>query len=159
MIIVSDSGPIISFARAGHLGILKEVLREIIVPAGVYDDIVIRGANKPGAIEVRRATWIKKEEIRSRVKADRLPSSLGLGEREAIVLAQELGAALLIDDRKARREAGKAGVVCFGSLRVLKEAKDRKLIEEVKPIGDALRQAGLRVKDTLYQRFLHELGE
>jgi len=37
----------------------------------------------------------------------------------------------------------------------LKEAKERRLIEEIKPIGDRLRATGLRVKDSLYQRFLH----
>ena len=159
MIIVSNSGPIISFSRAVYLGLLELTLHEITIPVGVYDEIVIGGANKPGATEVKRAAWIKRGEIKNRIALDRLPSSLGLGEREAIVLAQELNAALLIDDHRARMEAEKMGLVCFGSLRVLKEAKEGKLIEAIKPIVDELRQSGLRIKDTLYRRFLRELGE
>ncbi len=159
MIIVSNSGPTISFARAGHLGLLERLLQQIRIPEGVYEDIVVRGAGKPGAAEVKGAGWIKKEEVRNRTEVEQLPTGLGLGEREAIILAQELKAALLIDDRQARKAAEERGVVCFGSLRVLKEAKERGLIEEIKPIGDRLRATGLRIKDSLYQRFLQEAGE
>jgi predicted nucleic acid-binding protein len=53
-----------------------------------------------------------------------LPRKLHLGEREAIVLAQELGSALLVDDREARKEARRLGIAHFGSLRILKEAKE-----------------------------------
>ena len=159
MIIVSNSGPIISFARAAHLELLKQLFTEISIPEGVYEDIVVRGAGKPGAVEVKSAGWIKKEKVRNPVKVDQLPAGLGLGEREAIILAQDLKAALLIDDRKARKVAEESGVVCFGSLRVLKEAKERKLIEEIRPIGDRLRAGGIRIKDSLYRRFLQESGE
>ena len=88
-----------------------------------------------------------------------MPTALGLGEREAIILAQELKAVLLIDDRRDRRTAEQMGAICFGSLRVLKEAKEMGLIEEVRPIGDKLRATGLRIADSLYGRFLQEVGE
>ena len=159
MIIVSDSGPIISFAKAGHLKLLKRLFQEITIPEGVYDDIVVRGADKPGATEVKSWRWIRKEKVKSQVEVDQLPAGLGLGEREAIILAQELKAALLIDDRRARRTAEQMGIACFGSLRVLKEAKERKLIEEIRPIGDKLKATGLRIADSLYERFLQEVGE
>ena len=159
MIIVSDSGPIISFARAGHLELMKRLFQEIRIPEGVYEDIVVRGVGKSGAVEVKRAGWIKKEGVRNRIEVNQLPTGLGLGEREAIILAQELKAALLIDDRKARKVAEERGVVCFGSLRVLKEAKERRLVAGIRSIGDELRLTGLRIKDSLYQRFLQEAGE
>jgi predicted nucleic acid-binding protein len=165
MIIVSNSGPIISFARAGQLGLLKRLFQQIRIPEGVYEDIVVRGAVKPGAADVKSAGWIKKKEVKNRTEVEQLPTGLGLGEREAIILAQELKAALLIDDRQARKTAEERGVVCFApdsnnqGLRVLKEAKERRLIEEIRPIGDELRATGLRIKDSLYQRFLQEAGE
>lgn len=56
-------------------------------------------------------------------------------------------------------KAEKRGIVCFGSLKVLKDAKDKGLIEKIKPIGDELRRTGLRIKDSLYQKFLQEIGE
>ena len=159
MIVVSNSGPIISFARASSLDISRQVLKEIIIPSAVYEDIVLQGGIKPGAIEIKNATWVKRETIRNISQVNQLPPSLGLGEREAIILAEELKAFLLIDDRSARKEAEKRVIVCFGSIRVLKEAKEKMLIEKIRPIGDELRRTGLRIKHSLYQKFLQEIGE
>jgi predicted nucleic acid-binding protein len=47
MIIVSDSGPIISFARAGHLDLLKQVTTELIIPDAVFEEIVVSSDDKP----------------------------------------------------------------------------------------------------------------
>ena len=43
MIVVSNSGPIISFARASSLELIKQVLQEIKIPAAVYEVIVLHG--------------------------------------------------------------------------------------------------------------------
>jgi len=159
MIIVSDSGPIISFARAGYLKLLGQLFQEIIIPEAVYEEIAIIGIGRAGAKEVISGEWIKTKRTKNRLKVKQLPAMLGLGEREAIILAQELNATLLIDDRKAREVAEENGINCFGSLRVLKEAKDRKLIDAIKPVGDELIVTGLRIDSSLYQRFLQEVGE
>jgi len=159
MIIVSDSGPIISFARAGHLKLLRQLFQEIVIPEAVYKEIAVIGSGRAGAKEVIDEGWIRTRKIKNRLKIKQLPATLGLGEREAIVLAQELDGILLIDDRKARELAEENGVSCFGSLRVLKEAKDKKLIESIKHIGDELREKGLRIDNSLYQRFLQEMEE
>lgn len=158
MIVVSNSGPIISFARAGCLDLLRQTFQEIIIPEAVYHDIVIQGRNRPGAKEVDQADWIKREAVKNKEQADQLPFRLGLGEREAIVLAQQLKALLLIDDRQARKEAEKRGLTCLGSLRVLKEAKGRGFITNLEQIGDRLIRAGLRVKNSIYQKFLQTAG-
>lgn len=47
MIVVSNSGPIISFARANSLDLLREVLQEITIPEAVYEDIVMQVGKKP----------------------------------------------------------------------------------------------------------------
>ena len=54
---------------------------------------------------------------------------LGAGEREAIMLAEELGADwLIIDDRHGRQEAARQHLPVIGTLRVLDEAAERGLI-------------------------------
>ena len=159
MIMVSDSGPIISFARAVYLKLLRQLFQEIIIPEAVYEEIAIIGIGRAGAKEVISGEWIKTKRTKNRLKVKQLPAMLGLGEREAMILAQELNATLLIDDRKAREVAEENGINCFGSLRVLKEAKDRKLIDAIKPVGDELIVTGLRIDSSLYQRFLQEVGE
>jgi len=158
-VFIADSGPIISFARAGFLDLLRGVLGELWIPGAVYEEIVVEGEGKPGSEEVRQAEWIKRKEIEDKSKLELLALELGQGEKEAIVLAEELKAILIIDDRKARLEAERKGIQTIGSLWVVKEAKDKGLINKAKQAGDKLRDTGLRLKEELYHQFLREMGE
>lgn len=88
-----------------------------------------------------------------------LPSQLHSGEREAIILAQQLGAQLLIDERRGRKIAREQGVAVFGSLRVLAQAKRLGLILAAKPLVDSLRAAGYWIDEKLVSLFLLEVGE
>ena len=139
MSIVSDAGPILSFARANLLDLL--------------------GAGKLGSSEVQAASWITREVVKDRSFVDQLPTRLHLGEREAIALAKEHGASLLVDERAARRTASQLNIPVVGSLRVLKEAKDRGIISPVQPILDELIATGTYISDTLYHAFLRDAGE
>ena len=47
--IISDSGPIISFARAGKFTLLEKVIPKILIPLAVYTEIVIKGKGKAGS--------------------------------------------------------------------------------------------------------------
>jgi predicted nucleic acid-binding protein len=156
---VSDSGPILSFARANRFDLLRQVVATLIIPDAVYDDIVIRGAGKPGAEEVVQSSWIRRRSVHDRTLVDQLPAQLHLGEREALALAHELGMVLLIDEREARRAAAQHQIVHVGSLRVLEEAKRRGLIPAVKPELDDLITAGMFLGENLYHAFLRSLGE
>jgi predicted nucleic acid-binding protein len=158
-VFIADSGPIISFARAGFLDLLRGVIGELWIPGAVYEDIVVKGKGKPGLEEVRQAEWIKRKEIEDKNKLELLALELGQGEKEAIVLAEELKAILIIDDRKARLEAERKGIQTIGTLWIVKEAKDKGLINKAKQAGDKLRDTGLRLKEELYHQFLKEMGE
>jgi predicted nucleic acid-binding protein len=79
---------------------------------------------------------------------------LGEGEREAIALALELHAdVLLLDDKKARRIAQEQGVSVAGTLGLLKVAHDRGLIEMPDAIH-RLRCQGFRLSDQLARQIL-----
>ena len=102
MPIVSNAGPILSFARAGKLGLLQSVVTELFLPDAVGEEI--------GDALLKRAPWLKLRTVRNHTLVATLPQKLHLGEREAIVLAEELNAVLLIDEREARGEARKRGL-------------------------------------------------
>ncbi len=159
MKIVSNSGPLLSFSRAGRLTLLRNVIGEAAVPEAVYEDIVVQGAGKAGAQAVRDASWIIRQRVANRALVDELPAKLHLGEREAIALAHELGAALLVDDLEARKEANRLGIPYFGSLRVLKDAKVKGIANPVKPILDELVASGTYIRPELYREFLLKVGE
>ena len=157
--IISDAGPIISFARAERLSILIRVVFEVLIPEGVYNEIVVRGKGKPGSEEVAAGKWTKVVLIQNRAKVKQLPDKLGAGEKEAIVLVQEMKGILLMDDPSARTEAKKLGILLTSSLNIIEEAKAIGLIKSSKTLLDELIAAGFRLSPKLYQNFLHKIGE
>jgi predicted nucleic acid-binding protein len=159
MMFVADSGPIISFARADRLGIVRQVVRELWIPDAVYHEVVTMGAGMPGAEEVSREDWIKRRSLTSSPTTLNLPGTLGDGEREAIALAHELAAVLIVDDAEARDAVLRLQIPVLGSLGLLREAKLQGIIPAVQPHLDTLRQQQFRLDNLLYQRFLQEMNE
>jgi predicted nucleic acid-binding protein len=120
---------------------------------------VVGGGDKPGVEEVRQGLWIKRATVQDWSLLQTMPGRLSRGESEAILLAKELGVHLLVDDLEARKEASRLGISYFGSLRIIKEAKDRGLISKAKPILDELIASSTYLDESLYQQFLREMGE
>lgn len=86
---------------------------------------------------------------------------LDQGEAEAIELAKELRAdLLLIDERKGRRLAAEEGVPVIGLLGVVLLAKRRGLIPSARALMEALRtEAGAYLSDELLDMALRSVGE
>jgi predicted nucleic acid-binding protein len=159
MMFVADSGPLISFARANRLAIMRDVVGELWIPDAVYHEVVVVGAGMPGAAEVSREDWIKRRALTRPPTVLNLPGTLGDGEREAIVLAHELSAVLIVDDADARDAALRLQMPVLGSLGLLREGKLQGIIPAVKPHLDALRQHEFRLSSMLYQTFLAAMNE
>ena len=65
-----------------------------------------------------------------------------------------------MDERKGRNVALRFGLKFIGLLGVLMEAKNKGLIQEVKPLLDALiSKAGFWISPQLYNRVLESAGE
>jgi len=158
--IIADAGPIIAFARVGRLALLQQVVGEFVVPDAVYEELVVKGGDRAGAAEVRRGEGMRRHTLRNRQALTQLPRSLAQGEREALLLAEEEGAPLLVDERKAREAAEQRGVEVVGSLWVLKEAKQRGMILAVRPIIAELLAIGYWFHpERVIRPFLEEMGE
>lgn len=113
----------------------------------------------PAQKKSNKGSWIKRTTVQDRFLSETMPGRLSQGESEAILLAKQLGASLLVDELEARKEASRLGIDYFGSLRIIKEAKDRGLIPKAKPVLDDLIASSTYVDESLYQRFLREMGE
>jgi predicted nucleic acid-binding protein len=161
MSIVSNASPLINLARIGKLDLFHKLYGELIVPEAVWQEVVVEGAGHPGADEVKTAPWIKVRAVNNKPLVQVLRQDLDAGEAEAIALALEVGAELLLMDEHLGRETARhLGLRYMGLIGVLIEAKHKGLIHAVKPYLDALRDiAGFRVSDALYRRVLQDEGE
>jgi predicted nucleic acid-binding protein len=157
--IVADTGPIIAFARIGRLDLLRQVVGELVIPTAVYEELTGRGPERPGAAEVIRGEWIRQHLVGDQTSVAQLPPVLHAGEREAIVLAEELQAQLLIDEQRGRNIATARGVTVMGSLRILIEAKRRGLVDRAQPLLEAMLSVGYWIDEELLPPFFQEIDE
>lgn len=159
MIVVSDSSPITNLAAIGQLDLLRQLYQNVFIPAAVYRELTAASGSHPGAI-VQSLDWIEARDVANRLLVTALRIDLDEGEEEAIALAQEISAdLLLLDERRGRAVAGRFGLRVVGLLGVLVDAKQQGLIPEVKPLLDALVRAGFRISQDLYARVLQAAGE
>ncbi len=159
--VVSNASVLINLARIGHLGLLQHLYGELTVPEAVWHEVVVAGAGYPGAQEVRDATWIRVRKVQNRQLVQALQQDLDAGEAEAISLAIENEAELLLmDERLGRQTAAHFGLRCIGLIGVLIEAKRKGLLQAIRPYLDALRDiAGFRISENLYSRVLQDEHE
>jgi predicted nucleic acid-binding protein len=156
---VADTGPIIAFARIGRLDLLHNVVGELVIPGAVYEELTGQGQERPGAAEAAPGEWIQRRIVGDHAAVAHLAHVLHAGEREAIVLAEELHAQLLIDEQRGRNMATARGVTGRGSLRILIEAKQRGLIDRAQPLLEAMLAAGYWIDEELLPPFFQEIGE
>jgi predicted nucleic acid-binding protein len=89
--------------------------------------------------------------------ADSHLGELHQGERDAIALAQHLGAdALIIDERRGRQEAESRGLIVIGTLGVLASAHERGMVDLAAAI-DRLRLTSFHVSPKLLKMILERV--
>lgn len=150
MIVVSDTSPITSLIQIDRLAMLHELYGVVVIPSAVHAELLKAHPVLPPFLEVRTP--------RGHAAIQRLLRRLDVGEAEAIVLAQELHADLIIMDEAAGRSAAiNAGLHVMGLLAVLGMARRKGLIGSVAAILDELTtKAGFYVNDELRQRVISE---
>lgn len=159
MRIVCNSTVLIALSRIGHLWLLERLFGKLLIPAAVYTDVVVKGSGRPGAEDVAEARWVHVKEVRDVSVVEELVSVLHRGEAEAIALAKEISADLIVlDDNLAREIARIRGLNVAGTLALLRRAKERGLIPELKPLLDALRSARFYIGEE-YEEILKDAGE
>ncbi|WP_418646592.1 DUF3368 domain-containing protein [Thauera butanivorans] len=71
----------------------------------------------------------------------------------------ELGAAVLMDERKGRRIAVELGLPVLGTLGLLIRARESGLLPALKPLIGILQDSGYFLSPSLVERILTDLGE
>lgn len=161
MIVISNTSPLMNLAVAGQMTLLEKLYGKVIIPEAVRNELSHMAAQEAGMQNPSNFPWLETRQVKNQFSVNILTVELDLGEAEVIALAMEMKAErVLLDERRARNVARRAGLNVMGLLGVFMEAKHKKMIDEVKPILDGMMQkAGFRVGKELYTRVLKEAGE
>jgi predicted nucleic acid-binding protein len=153
MLVVTDSSPLHYLVLIGAIEVLPTLYSRMIVPP-----IVVEGLSHPRTPQAVRV-WIAQPPAWLEVKQplqsyDPTLLNLDAGESQAILLAQELGAdLLLIDEEDGRREARQRSLTVLGTLGIRARAAEQELQDL--PVALArLRATNFRMTDTMIQRLL-----
>lgn len=161
MIVLADSSPLITLARAHHFELLRDFYGEIVISREVHDEVAIAGAGLPGAEEIRKASWIRVEPA-SRESSPEVTAActgLGAGERSLIYLASTLTADLvLIDEERARRAARRVGLNVAGSIALLERGARIGRVDDLRAVFESLLDQGIRYDRGLVNQSLLHLG-
>lgn len=131
--VIADASPLIYLARLGHLDWLRTIYGKVTVPNAVWDEIVVGGKALPEATAVASAKeegWLQLRNPSSKIPD--LARKLDLGEQQAIALANELGATLIIDELAGRLVAQSLGLKIIGTAGILLIGKERGLTPSLK---------------------------
>jgi predicted nucleic acid-binding protein len=136
MIVVADTGPLISLLHVKRLDILEQLYPDYVIAQAVYAELIRYKKidfNEYDLETLRQHIRTVDTEIKPPL------TELGLGEAESVLLLKELnGDALLTDDMEARRVAESLQIQCFGTLALLLKAKAAGLITSIKPLLEEL---------------------
>lgn len=157
--VVSNTTPLIALSVIGHLDVLRALYTEILIPPAVHAEIMAGRIKHAGAIELNHAPWIRVVSLKDTRRASLLVD-LDRGEAEAIALALELDASLLlVDERLARRYAQRVGLSISGTLGVLLKAKERGFIAELRPLIQRLLEGRIYLGEDIVRKALSLAGE
>jgi len=153
MIVIADTTPLNYLIVIGCIDALPSLYTHVIIPSSVQNELL--HANAP--VEVR--DWMSQPpswmEVRSPLKiSDPALLKLDAGKRDAIALAEELNAQLLIvDELKGRRIAEERGLAVVGTIGVLRDAASLGLID-IKSALDRLSRTTFHLSPGLVERLV-----
>jgi predicted nucleic acid-binding protein len=159
MTVVCNTSPLLVLAKIQRLGLLTQLYARLVIPGAVVDEVGAKVDAAAAQIQALVATPRVTVQRATPQTLAGLPVDLGPGEREAIALALETAADLVVlDDQAGRRLARARGLQVTGTVGVLIEARSRGLLPALRPELDRLRDAGLWLADAFYQRLCQAEG-
>jgi predicted nucleic acid-binding protein len=150
---VSDTSPLSYLVLIGQTDLLPRVFTSVSIPDEVRAELA--SSRAPSVIQ----EWIGQPPPWLGIDPTPLPAEAALdrlhaGERAAILLAERLGADIvLLDEKAARRVAVDRGLRVSGLLGVLREAGSRGLVDLPMAV-QALLSAGFRASPALLKSLL-----
>ena len=162
MIVVADTTPIITLIKLQRLDLLEKLFDTVIVPHAVFEELISNSKYFTEAQIIVECPFLKRLEVSDRQSIKILREVVGLdaGESEAIALAEENHADLLIiDERKGRRVAKQMDLKIIGTIGILLQAFDCAILSktEILSYAETLKNSRIRISDTLVELILNHV--
>ncbi len=160
MLVVSNTSPILNLAIIGHLDLLRQQVGSVIIPPAVFGELRTE-EELPGSSEIRQAIqadWLRIMSVEKSPLYQAVSRDLDHGEAEAIALAVQSNADLiLLDERDGRRIARRLSLQTTGVLGILLKAHRLGSIGDLAQVLSRLeREAGFRIGESLRRSILIE---
>ena len=163
MTVVCDASPLIVLAKLDRLNLLNPLFgRDVVVLECVANEVTSRRAS---VIETQRLTRFFETGAQVVPFSESDVESKSLSKCDQSVLTYALSHSvdwLVVDERLLRRIAIEKGVAVVGTLGVLVESANRRLISRAEARANLQQAVGshnLRISVALYQRILAELRD
>lgn len=156
---IVNASPIISLCAINRIDILLKQTDELIIPNGVYEEIIAHNNINDNAVKWA-GEYISK--IRSAVQVDPRIAAWDLGKGESEVMSfciNNSNCLAVIDDLAARKCAATFNIKVKGTLALVISAKNKNLIPSVKPVFTDLKENGFRISEVLFLSLLRIAGE
>lgn len=148
-IIVADTSCLILLQKIEQLDLLRKLFGQIIITREVAGEF---NAVLPDFFQIHHPRDVNYFKI--------LRTFLDKGEASVIALAlEEENCLLIIDEAKGRREAQALGIQVTGTLGILLLAKEKKLIQAIKPLVEQIQKTNFRVSKALVEKALKMANE
>ncbi|CAD7778167.1 hypothetical protein BLFGPEAP_01895 [Candidatus Methanoperedenaceae archaeon GB50] len=156
MTAVFNTSPLIFLARLGYLEKTLSLFQMVAIPKKVIKEISVKDdeANEK-VLKIKNHSNVNFGLATKLVKLYKaLNERLGQGESEAIALAVELNAdVVILDDFAARKAAMELGLKVKGTLGIIKKLlEENKIkIEDINKLYETLKKIGFRVRREIFK--------
>ncbi len=161
--VISNATPLIALNLLNQLDLLNMLFNKTYITKQVYEEVAGFEENRAGTEELRKKIQEDKILIYDIIDDKLIEMMLGRlhrGELSVMVAAKELGISyVLMDDASARKTAESFSLTPIGTAGILKMAKIKGLIPELKSLLDKLIENNFRISLKLYNEILKDVGE
>lgn len=162
--VISNTSPIIALCIIDNLDLLWNIYDDVYIPRVVFDEITSGNPERiKGKKELKKAVdngKIAIYDVQDKLFVQKMLGKLHKGEVETIVGARQLNTDfVVIDERAARIQAQNYFLTPIGTLGILRIAKKKGLVKEIKPFIETLLLSGFRLSKPLYERVLRKENE
>jgi predicted nucleic acid-binding protein len=155
--IVSNTTPLRYLISIGEHELLPQLFGKVFIPRAVYQELTHK--NTPDIVRQyfqSAPNWIEICKVNI-ANDDNSLIHLDVGETEAIILAKQKKADLLLmDEKKGRLTAKEQGLVVMGVLGILELANRQQKIDLAKSI-EKLLKTNMKISSSLIQSILNRL--